>query len=271
MIKAIALDLDGTLTNEKKEITPRTRAALEACMERGIHIILASGRPTVGIWPVARDLGLDQKGGYILSYNGGCIIDCRTGQVVAQEVLPAHLIEPICAQAKAAGGVALTYSPEGIVTEVADDPYVLVESRICHIPVQQVENLAQAVQWPVNKMLITRNPEEIVRLEESMQQAFAGQLSVYKSCPYFLEVVPLGVEKAQSLQALLTVLGLTAQELMACGDSWNDLSMIRLAGLGVAMGNAVEDVKQQADYITQDNEHDGVGLAIERWVLQAQP
>ena len=79
-IKVLALDLDGTLTNTKKEISPRTLEALQRAAAAGVRIVLASGRPTVGIWPLARQLQLEKLGGYILSYNGGCILDCATGK-----------------------------------------------------------------------------------------------------------------------------------------------------------------------------------------------
>ena len=85
-IKVLALDLDGTLTNDRKEVTPRTRAALDAAIERGVTVVLASGRPTAGITPLAKDLGLDKKGGCILSYNGGKIVDCRTGETLVEKM-----------------------------------------------------------------------------------------------------------------------------------------------------------------------------------------
>ena len=94
--KVLALDLDGTLTNTEKVITPRTKAALQEAARRGVCIVLASGRPTVGIEPLARELELEKYGGCILSYNGGKIIDCRTGQTLVQHAFPADLIEPVC-------------------------------------------------------------------------------------------------------------------------------------------------------------------------------
>ena len=100
-----------------------------------------------------------------------------------------------------------------------------------------------------------------------MQQEFAGKLSIYRSAPFFIETMPLGVEKAASLNMLLQVLGLTPAELMACGDGWNDLPMIEFAGLGVAMGNAVPPVKAAAGFVSTDNDHDGVGVAVERFIL----
>ena len=266
-IKVLALDLDGTLTNSKKEITPRTRQALRRAAQAGVRIVLASGRPTVGVQYLAKELELERLGGYILSYNGGCILDCATGRVVAQEVFPRELVKPVCEEARAAGAVAMSYNSEGIVTEHPQDEYVQLESFTCRVPAIQVENLGDFIDFDVNKILLSKHPDRIAHVEEHMQQKFAGRLSIYRSMPYFLEIMPLGVEKSQSLRALLTILGLSEENLMACGDGWNDISMIRLAGVGVAMGNAVPQVKQAAGWVTADNNHDGVGLAVEKFIF----
>lgn len=100
-----------------------------------------------------------------------------------------------------------------------------------------------------------------------MQQEFAGRLSIYRSAPFFIETMPLGVEKSASLSLLLKVMGLFPKDLMACGDGWNDLPMIQFAGLGVAMANAVPQVRAAADFVTKDKDHDGVGLAVEKFIL----
>ena len=108
------------------------------------------------------------------------------------------------------------------------------------------------------------------RYEELMQQEFAGKLSICRSAPFFIETMPLGVGKDTSLEILLRAKGLTPANLMACGDGWNDLPMIRLAGMGVAMGNAQPPVKAAANYLTADNDHDGVGLAVEKFILNEE-
>ena len=149
-IKVLALDLDGTLTNSQKEVTPRTRAALDATIAKGVTIVLASGRPTAGVLPLAKELGLDKKGGCILSYNGGKIIDCRTGQTLVQHAFPADLIEPVCTFSRYWNVVPLTYDKNGIVTEVPDAPYVLEEARINKSPVRKVEYLPAEVTYPFN-------------------------------------------------------------------------------------------------------------------------
>ena len=265
--KIVALDLDGTLTNSDKVITPRTQAALEEAARQGVRIVLASGRPTVGIQPLADQLRLGENGGCILSYNGGKIIDCQTGEVLVQHEFPPELIETVCTYARYWNVVALTYDQTGIVTEEPENRYVLEEARINGIPVRGVPDLPGAITWPINKLLLVGDPVDMPHVEELMQQEFAGRLSIYRSQPFFIETMPLGVEKSASLAKLLKVLGLQAENLMACGDGWNDLPMIKYAGLGVAMGNAVPPVKAAADVVTADNDHDGVGLAVEKYIL----
>lgn len=265
--KVLALDLDGTLTNTQKIITPRTKAALAAAAKAGTRILLASGRPTVGIRPLAEELDLASSGGYILSYNGGKITNCATGEVPVEIRFPSPYIEELCAFAREHEVTILTYDDRGIVTESPEDHYVKVECMINKIQAYGVKDLVKYVNYPVNKFLLAGEPEKLASLDPLLAKQFEGRLSVYRSMPYFLEAMPLGVDKAASLERLLTTLGLTAENLMACGDGWNDMGMIQLAGMGVAMANAVPEVKAVANFITLDNDHDGVGLAIEKFIL----
>ena len=248
-IKVLALDLDGTLTNDQKEVTPRTRAALDAAIERGVTVVLASGRPTAGITPLAKDLGLDKKGGCILSYNGGKIVDCRTGETLA----------------------ILTYSSEGIVCERETDPWAAKETFTTKLPMIHVDDLASYVDYPVCKLLIPLDPARRDAVCAAGREQFAGRADLYPSSPFFIEAVPLGVAKDSSLAALLERMGLTRDNLMACGDGLNDCSMIAYAGVGVAMQNAEQPVKDAAVYVTAaDNNHDGVAEAVEKFILREE-
>ena len=141
-IKVLALDLDGTLTNSQKEVTPRTRAALDAAIAKGVTIVLASGRPTAGVLPLAKELGLDKKGGCILSYNGSKIIDCRTGETLYQKQLDAQYVPELCAFAAAQNVTIITYNKEGVVTERPEDEWAAREGFTCHLPMIKVEDLA---------------------------------------------------------------------------------------------------------------------------------
>ena len=128
----------------------------------------------------------------------------------------------------------------------------------------------QSVDPVPEVLLLTGDLADMPHVEELMQQEFAGKLSICRSAPFFIETMPLGVGKDTSLEILLRAKGLTPANLMACGDGWNDLPMIRLAGMGVAMGNAQPPVKAAANYLTADNDHDGVGLAVEKFILNEE-
>lgn len=270
-IKVLALDLDGTLTNDQKEITPRTRAALDAALARGVTVVLASGRPIAGVTPVARALDLGQPGraGAILAYNGGAIVDCGPGhRVLWQQVLPAPMVPALCRFAAEQNVAIVTYNEEGVVTERPGDPWAQREGFTNKLPMIEVADLAAYVNYPVNKMLITLDPVRLPHVLRAGAERFAGQIDLYPSSPFFIEAVPLGVAKDKSLAALLDRMGFTRENLMACGDGMNDRSMLRYAGVGVAMANAEGPVKAEADYITDaDNNHDGVAEAIERFIL----
>ena len=271
-IKVLALDLDGTLTNDQKEITPRTRAALDAALARGVTVVLASGRPIAGVTPVARALELGQPGraGAILAYNGGAIVDCGPGhRVLWQQVLPAPMVPALCRFAAEQNVAIVTYNEEGVVTERPGDPWAQREGFTNKLPMIEVADLAAYVNYPVNKMLITLDPVRLPHVLRAGAERFAGQIDLYPSSPFFIEAVPLGVAKDRSLAALLDRMGLAPRQLMACGDGMNDRSMIRYAGVGVAMANAAGPVKAAANYVTAaDNNHDGVAEAIERFILQ---
>ncbi len=267
-IKVLALDLDGTLTNDEKQVTPRTRAALQDAATHGVTIVLASGRPTAGILPLAKELSLDKNGGCVLAYNGGKIVECKTGETLYQKQLPAEYIPRLCAFAAAHDVAIVTYNTEGIVTERPTDEWALKESFTTKLPMIGVENLAEYVDYPICKMMLTVNPARRDAVCAAAKEQFAGQIDLYPSSPFFIEAVPLGVAKDASLAALLDRMGLTRDNLMACGDGLNDRSMIEYAGVGVAMQNAEQPVKAAADYVTTaDNNHDGVAEAVEKFIL----
>ena len=265
----IVLDLDGTLTNRDKIITPRTKADLIEAMERGKKVVLASGRPTYGVMPLARELRLADYGGYILSYNGGVIMDCRTEEMVFARMLPKgsnHRIMELALQNRVD---FLTYDGEVILTSNEENPYAKIESSINHLRLHQLEidEFFAKVDFPVPKFLFVDDGDYLASVEPKVKAALGRDFSVYRSEPYFLEVLPQGVDKAQSLERLLEVTGLKREQMIACGDGYNDLTMIRFAGLGVAMENAVLPVRKAADYITASNNEDGVGLVVEKFML----
>lgn len=263
----IVLDLDGTLTNRDKVITPRTKAALMEAQERGKKIVLASGRPTNGVMPLAKELHLYDYSGYILSFNGGWIINCRTEETVFARSLPVSSNEKIIGLAMEHQVDIATYERNRIVISNAKSPYGKLEGRINGMELYERNDMGSYVNFEVPKFLMMEDGDYLAMVEPKVKAALGKNFSVYRSEPFFLEVLPRGIDKAQSLERLLEVLGLKKEQMIACGDGYNDLSMIQYAGLGVAMENAVLPVRNAADYITASNNEDGVGLVVEKFML----
>lgn len=274
--KILVLDLDGTLTNSKKEITRPTLEALLDIQQKGVKVVLASGRPTVGVLPLAKQLHMDEYGSYVLSFNGARITDCRTGAIVSNRLLPKHVIRPAFELAKkyAQYGVDLiTYDEkfsglgtDRIISGFKPNKYTQLEADINHIPIDMVDDLPSYVTWDINKLLGTGEPEYIDRLRLDAIEYFGTDLGIYCSDPFFLELVSPGVDKASSMDILLDKLGLTREEMICIGDGYNDISMIKAAGLGVAMANAQPAVLEAADYVTKNNNEDGVVAVIDKFI-----
>ena len=260
--RAIALDLDGPLTNHEKVVTPKTREALLQAASQGAVIILASGRPTYGIEPVAECLELQKRGGYILSYNGGNIVNAKTGEKLFSQFLPDEVIPELYAYAKEHGHALLGYAGNEIITEMPDDQYVKEESRINKMNIRKVDNLFESLEPHPTKLLMTGDPTLMLKAEEELVEKLGDRMDIFRSAPFFLELVPKGIDKAKSLTRLLTKINLTPADLIAFGDGYNDLSMLKLAGMGVAMENAAPEVRAEADYVTLSNEEDGVAAAL---------
>ena len=263
--RVIALDLDGTLTNHDKVVTPRTRQALLQAQEEGAIIVLASGRPTYGITPVAECLELDKRGGYILSYNGGNIVNAQTGEKLFSQFLPDTVIPVLYQYAKEHQHALLGYAGNEIITEMPEDQYVKEESRINKMNIRKVDNLTEALEPHPTKLLMTGDPSDMLKAEQELVGILGEQMDIFRSAPFFLELVPKGIDKAQSLLRLLSKINLTSADMIAFGDGYNDLSMLKLAGMGVAMANAAPEVRAEADYVTLSNEEDGVAAALKHF------
>ena len=264
--KMIALDLDGTLTNSKKEVTEHTKKVLIDIQKEGKIVVLATGRPIQGALGIAKQLDLDVYGGYILSFNGGIIQNCKTGEIVFQQKIPAELIPRLGEASRRYQVPILTYQGDSIITEDTMDKYVGIEAKINKMPIKALNNFAEEVTFPVTKCLMVADGWILEGILPKMQKEFGDVLNIFRSEPFFMELTPPGIDKAQSLKRLLELTGVKREELIACGDGFNDVSMIQYAGLGVAMANAQDAVKEVADEVTVSNDEDGVALIVEKYM-----
>ena len=265
----LALDLDGTLPNSSKEISEPTLKALIEIQEQGKKVVLASGRPTNGVAPLAEQLRLGDYGSYILSFNGGRITNCQTKEIIYNKTLPMDCAKPIydmVLEYKDQGLDLVTYMPDALISGICPNKYTELESRINHMPIIRVDDFLSHIKEAPNKFLITGDPAVISKIQKEIIAHFRSYLSVYCSDPFFLEIMPPGIDKAHSLLRLLTSSGLTADEMICCGDGYNDITMIETAGLGVAMANAQPAVLEKADFVTKSNDEDGVLHVINQFM-----
>ncbi len=265
--KGLVMDIDGTLYNSVKCITEPTRKAIFCARDEGKIIVIASGRPIPGIADVSRRLEFAEKGGYIMGWNGGRIINVQTGEVISETLLPDGIVAEIAALAAEYDAPVVAHTSDTLVSERPDDPIIQLEARLNRLTVSKIDSLAGYSEKRLYKCIVTGSDEKLVHLERIAARHFAGRLSVYRSEPYFLEILPFGIDKAHAIDVLAKHLDMTKDDFIACGDGFNDLSMIRHAGLGVAMANAQKAVKQCADYVTESCDEDGLVTVIQKFLL----
>lgn len=264
--KVLILDIDGTLTNSKKEITHTMLDALLDIQQNGAKIIIASGRPTHGVKWIADALKLSEYGGYVLCFNGARITDVKTGEVVYQQKFPRECMDSLYDYAIDHDMGLVTYEKDCVVTGTRIDEYMEFEARLNFMKLQQVDDFKHYVNFDVNKCLFTASVEEAPFLEQELADMYKGVISIYRSEPFFIECMPLGVDKAASLEHLFKKIRVDREDTVACGDGFNDMSMIKYAGVGIAMANAQEAVKEAADMVTgRTNDEDGLLEVIERY------
>lgn len=265
--RLLALDLDGTLVTSRGTVTEAAKKAVWSFIDAGGVVALASGRPTRGLWP-AQDLKLSEKGGYLLSYNGGKIVDCKTGETIYEKDIPQDLVPTIIHMIKDAGMEAISYQDQYVLLEHVDRLWFDREAAVCRMEYKEVPDLAAYVTFPVVKLMACGAPDQILALEERAKAAIGDRVDIFRSEDFYLEFVAKGIDKAATLEVLLKHLGLTRESLMACGDSYNDISMVEYAGLGVAMANSIPEVLNGAGAVTKSNDEDGVAQAIYQFILE---
>lgn len=272
-IKMIGLDLDGTLLNERKQLLPYTRQVLSEAVERGIIVLAATGRPLGGI---PEELRLYPGMRYALTANGARVIDMKEKKVLIEKLLPIE-------RAKKALEIFRKYDTlqevyfdgQGYAEEdklknighYHQDPnmweYVL-GSRKAVLDIMELAGGTDSSVDKVQAIFVDRGEQEAAWKELEEQE---GMILV-SSLGYNIEINASGVNKGASLVELGNMLGIGPEEIMACGDRDNDIAMLKAAGVGVAMGNAEDEVKAAADYITLSNEEEGAAKAIERFALR---
>lgn len=269
-IRLIALDMDGTLLTPDHQISPAVREAIRKARAQGIIVVLASGRPYIGIKKYVAELGLNIPGQYCISYNGGLVQRAEDGSCVAEVTLGhsdylkfEQLARQLGVHFQALDKTHL-YTPNNDISQ-----YTVHEGYLTGIPLRYRAAVEMDPTLRFPKLMMVDEPALLDQAIRQMPAEITEHYTLLKSAPYYLEILHKQVNKGEAVRLLAEQLGFSPEEVMAVGDQENDLAMLSYAGYGVAMGNAIDSVKQQARYQTATNAEDGVALAIERWALQS--
>ena len=268
MIKLVAIDMDGTLLNSKKELLEETKQYFKDFHKKETEtlLVLCTGRPETGIRPYLKDLGYLEENHYIISQNGANIYESRTGKRVMDAFLDSAAIQKWIELGKKHGisvmgaGVDYYYCFDQEPTEWMEFAVKLVSGKLKRIPTEE------SLNTDFYKILLMEDEEQLNEFETFIPQEWRDEFYVVRSQKYLVEVLTKGVNKAFGLEKLAKELNIQPSEIAAIGDAANDIEMLEYAGLAIAMGNASEEVKAIADIVTDTNENNGVIKAIDKLI-----
>lgn len=216
--KALVLDIDGALTNDRGEMSEAAKAAIRKLLQSGHKAIFTSGRPTPGMRKIEQELELDRYGSYLFAYNGAKIVECRSGEIVFQRTLAPTYIPRLYNFAKEHGCGLITYLSSEIISAFQPDEYIELEGSVNNLPVRQVVNFPRYMEYAFHKCMMTAPSERAEELEKILQEKFGTNLNIYRSQPFFVEIMPKNVEKAATLAEMLRIIGFNHEDTISCED-----------------------------------------------------
>lgn len=269
LIKLVAIDLDGTLLDSKKEISARNKEALTQAKAAGVKIVICTGRPLAAIGIYLDALNLRDNGDYSITFNGGLVQKNDTGEIIEKSSLALENVHELYELAKSLN-VPLDILSDGLVMQLSTtQEYESLYSQLNKLLTFESYEVAQLTTDRIyNKAVIAVDQAYLDEQIKKIPSLFYDRYEVIKTRSNLLEFMPKGITKAYGISLLARDLGIKQEEIMTIGDEENDVPMIEYAGLGVAMENAVAKVKDLADVITDTNDNDGVAQAVEKFVLE---
>jgi hypothetical protein len=265
MYKAVFLDMDGTLLKSDHSVSEATRETLQKLIGEGIAVILVSARPLDAMLPTATFIGLEKSP--LISLNGSYIV--QDEKPIFQAVIDLPTTTALAAEIRSFQATVAYYVQRQWYAE-RNDAWTEHEQKIMEVKLQVQPFEEMAAIWASrntgpNKMMVMSEPSSIAAIQQHLISLYAGRLNIYPSKPTYLEIMDTKASKSNALRFLIERMGIGREETIAMGDNYNDGEMIKFAGMGVAMGNAPDEIKALADYVTDTNNEDGVRKALERF------
>lgn len=266
VIKLIALDLDGTLLNSENKLSETNKREILKYKRNGVHFVLCSGRPFIGMASIIKSLGL-QNQGYLVSFNGAIIHDMAKEEVIYNSYLDTNSLIEIDQLSHEIGLDYHLQSPSGIfITKDEINSYTAFDSWLNLSPIY-VRNLTELQNVFINKVIFVGEPLELKRKIKEIPSFYYKKYNIMQSLDFFFEFLNKKSNKGIALKEVANRLGILPEEIMAIGDNDNDLSMFEYAGLSVAMENGSVKARERADFLTKTNDEDGVAHALEKWLM----
>lgn len=267
-IKLIAIDMDGTLLLPDHTISPGVKDAIAKARAQGVNVVLTTGRPYAGVHSYLKELHMEQPDDYCITYNGALVQKASDGSTVAQTPLSYDDYRYLEQLSREVGSHFHALDRTTLYTANRDISYYTVhESFVATIPLVFCEAEKMDPNMTFLKVMMIDEPAVLDQAISRIPDEVKEKYTVLKSAPYFLEILDKRVTKGTGVKSLADALNIKPEEVMAIGDQENDIAMLEYAGIGVAMGNAIDSVKAVADFETKTNLEDGVAYAIEKFVL----
>lgn len=258
-IKLIASDMDDTLLNRECRISERNAAAIKKAMDAGKIFLIATGRMYVSVRPFAEKLGLDVP---LVTYNGALVKGSQSGKVFYEHKMKLETAQEVLAFCKEHGYYLQLYIGDNIYIKEENDCSRMY-SKISGIQTTAIGEAVYTASEAPYKILVMTDSDRFESVWKDFAEKFHGKLDVTSSKDNFLELMEPGVNKWEAVKSVAAGYGIAPEEIMCIGDSNNDISMIANAGIGVAVGNAKENVRKHAKIVTASNDQDGVAMVIE--------
>lgn len=260
--KLIATDMDDTLLNKDHEISEENRNAIIGVQKNGVKFVLASGRPTYAMLDFAKELEMEKYGGFILGFNGGEIVDIANGKTIFEEALSLEDIKIIYNEANIRNLSFLFYTGDTIfVNEL--NVYTGEEIELTKMKYKEIVDIEQLDVENTIKCMILGDPDKLVEAQKEISEKYSEKYVVNISKPIFMEFTLKGINKGLSLKRLCKNIGIETREIVCVGDSYNDMSMLEVAGLPVAVDNAREELKKISRFISYSNNHHALRRVID--------
>lgn len=264
MVQIIVMDVDGTLLNSKREILPETRRWILKVQEKGVIVMLASGRPVNGLLHQIEKMGLNKEGMILLAFNGAVVADASTQTVYYQKTMELKLAQAIIRHVHDYPVSLMIPKGKELFVENPEGYHVRFEAAVNGLDLRVVDDL-ETIDFCPNKIMMSAEPAILDQFLDQIAEPFREQADFIKTAPFYFEVTDKDVHKGNALSHYCAISGISLDKVMAFGDNFNDMSMIETAGLGIAMGNAVAPLKEKADRVTLSNDEDGIAMILKEY------